>query len=230
MDHALGGPGFLSSRSNFGADISLIFALGFTTLFIISGFLGKRGMGLTHHWMILASMALMFGYFIFYYNVRRLGVESYADRLHYGEGLTYMKLFRPVLLVHFVTVVLSSFFAFYTTITGYRAAERVDGEMKLSNKRLPLSKPLWVIGFLWFAFLLWTLSVILGSVHGSRGLSFGLMFITVGYLLPALLALVIHKNLPFAEGRHRFMGRVTVGLYALLLVTSTLTWSILYVL
>jgi uncharacterized membrane protein YozB (DUF420 family) len=230
MDHALGGPGFLSSRSNFGADISLIFALAFTTLFIISGFVARKGFGLTHHWMILTSMTLMFGYFIYYYNVRRLGVESYSDKIHFGAGLAYMKFFRPVLLVHFTTVVLSSFFAIYTAITGFRAAERIDGEMKLSDKRLTLSKPLWSIGLLWLGFIIWTLSAILGSVHGDRGFSFAVMFIVIGYLLPAGIALVIHKTLPYAERRHRVMGRVTVGLYGLLLVTSILTWSILYVL
>jgi len=218
-------PGFFSSRSTLGSDISYLFAVLFTVLFLISGMLAKKHKGLTHHKMILISMVTMFLYFIYYYQVRRLGVSSMADEIVFpGPDWVYQKVFRPALMVHFMAVTFSIILAIYMIINGFKTAVRNNGEMTLENKRLKLSIPLWGLGLAWLVFLTWWLF----SVH-QFGWGYRIMFLALGYFIPAAVAMLIHKTLPESEKRHRVLGTICLGLFAGLLVTSTLVFCLLYV-
>ena len=214
-----------------GSDISLVLAVVFTSMFIYAGYLARQGDGMAHRRVIFGSMTAMFGYFIYYYKVRRLGYISFSDQLGMsGENSLRSALFKPVLLLHFTVVSLSTFASFYTVISGIRGAVSRGGKLILEKTRLPLSRPLWIAGLVWLGLLLWWVFYWWGGVHrGDLGLTYKLMFVMLGYAIPAAIALTIHKVFPFAEERHRFMGRLTVGLFITLLFTSIATYSLLYV-
>ena len=55
------------------------------------------------------------------------------------------------------------------------------------------------------------------------------MFLSIGYFIPAALAVLIQKTLPESEKRHRVLGTICLGLFAGLLLTSTLAYCLLYV-
>lgn len=167
----------------------------------------------------------MIAYFVFYYRVRRLGLDSFADQLDFlGDGTTRSTLFRPVLWSHFLIVCLSTFFGVYTIISGFKAAIKQNGRMVLENYRLSMSKIAWIISFIWLIFLVWWLQ----TIHASKPF-YMVIFLIFGYFLPASAALTVHKLLPFSEHRHRILGRVCMMLFACLIITSTLTYSILYI-
>jgi uncharacterized membrane protein YozB (DUF420 family) len=225
MESFLDTPGFLSSRSSLASDVSFLFAVLFSGLFLVSGYFAIKNHGATHHRMILFSTVSMFVYFIYYYRVRRMGFASFTDQVDFaGEGLVYTSVFRPLLWTHFLIVTLSTFFAVYTVISGFKAAVRQNGQMLLKNIRLSPSKVLWSISFIWLIFLGWWLQTVHAFTLGYRAI---LLFF--GYILPAGIAFAIHKALPFSERRHRILGRLCLVLFACLLVTSTLTYSMLYI-
>jgi uncharacterized membrane protein YozB (DUF420 family) len=231
MATTLAGPGFLSARSNLGSDLSITLAVTFTALFIIAGYQGMKGKGLSHHRMILASMCAMFAYFLYYYKIRRLGYISFTDTIDFeNSGWMYSTLFKPTLYVHFLMVTLATFFSIYMIITGFRTAVRKDGStMVLQEGRVAPSPILWGAGLVWFAFLLWVLVAWWPSHHPGMGIVYKFFFLGFGYLIPAGTALLIHKILPEAERRHRVIGKICIALFAGLLVTSSFTYSILYI-
>lgn len=225
MESIIEAEGFLSSRSTLASDMSFIFAISFSALFLISGYVAMNNHGALHHKMILFSMVSMIAYFAFYYRVRRLGLDSFADQLNFlGDGTVKSSLFRPVLWAHFLTVCLSTFLGVYTIISGFKAVIKQKGRMVLTNDRIPLSKIGWIIGFIWLIFLAWWLQ----TVHAFDTV-YRVIFLIFGYFLPAFVALIIHKLLPFSGNRHRILGRLCMLLYACLIITSTLTYSLLYI-
>ena len=214
-----------------GADISLILVVIFTSMFIYSGYLARQGEGMAHRRMVFGSMIAMIGYFIYYYKIRQLGYISFADQSGMkGEGSIRAMLFGPVLILHFSVVCLSTFASFYTVTSGFRGAAIHEGRLVLGNERLPLSKPLWIAGLVWLGFLSWWVFYWWGGIHkGNLGMHYKVMFLALGYIIPASIALTIHKVFPLAEQRHRFMGRLTAGLFTLLLFSSGAIYSLLYV-
>ena len=225
MIELLNNPGFLSSRSTLGSDISYFFAAGFTMLFLIAGLLAKRGHGLAHHRMILFSMTIMVLYFIYYYEVRRLGVTSFADQIHFdGPQWVYQKIFRPVMIAHFLMVTSSIFLATYMIINGFRTAIKRDGALILKSERLAISKALWTISLVWLGLLAWWVF----SVH-KFGWGHRTMFLAFGFFIPAMLAIITQKVLPDSARRHRMLGRLCLAMFAGLLATSTMVYYLLYV-
>ncbi len=225
MVEFLEGPGFFSSRSNLGSDISFLFAVLFSTMYLISGYQAVKKRGKIHHRMILVSMVSMFAYFIFYYKVRRLGYASFTDQIHFQDsGRLYTSSFRPILYIHFTFVCLSVFLAVYTVISGFKAAVNRDGRLVLENRRLGASKLLWSLGFIWLVVLTWWLLSIHAFSWGYR-----VIFLFLGYFLPAAVAFFANMVLPFSEHRHRILGRLCMASFAGLLLTSTITYSMLYI-
>jgi hypothetical protein len=55
------------------------------------------------------------------------------------------------------------------------------------------------------------------------------MFLSLGYFIPASLMFLTGKALPYSERRHRIMGRLCLGMFVLLLVTSTSVYYLLYI-
>jgi len=225
MESLIEAKGFLSARTTLASDVSFLFALTFPSLFLISGYMAMQNQGALHHKMILFSMVSMFAYFVFYYRVRRLGLDSFADQARLlGDGTLLSAAFKPVLWTHFLVVCLSSFFGIYTIISGFKAALKQNGRMILINRQVTLSRTAWSISFIWLIFLGWWLQV----VHAFDTI-YKIIFLIFGYFLPASIALVIHKLLPFSERRHRILGKLCLLLFACLIVTSTLAYSLLYI-
>ncbi len=222
----LNSPGFLSGRSTVGSDVSYIFAVLFTGLFLGAGYLARKKRGLVHHRMILASMTAMSLYFVYYYLVRRLGFVSLTDQIVYpGSQWEYSHVFRPILILHFIAVTFSSFFAIYMIVNGFRTAVRTEeGVMELRDGRLGISLVAWGVSVVWLGILLWFLFAFHSFSWGHK-----ITFLAMGYFIPAGIALLIQKALPFSERRHRVLGKICLILFALLLLTSTLTYSLLYV-
>ncbi|MGK7344592.1 MAG: hypothetical protein ACNS63_02130, partial [Candidatus Nitrospinota bacterium M3_3B_026] len=198
----LNAPGILSGKSTIGSDMSYILSVAFTLLFLISGLLARRGMGLAHHRMMLVSMLAMFGYFVFYYEVRRLGVASLADQAGFeGPVWVYRRIFRPALYFHFLMVTLSSFSAIYMIFNGFRTASARDGKMTLEERAVKRSGRLWLAGFAWLAFLSWW-----AFSHPRLDLWHRAMILSFGYFLPAAMALAVGRLLPDSARRHRTLG------------------------
>ncbi len=226
MEQILSGSGFLSSRSSFGSDLSLILAISFTCLYFVAGYFAAKGKGLTHHRLIITSTLAMFGYFLYYYKVRNLGYKSFADQIEFSSlGWIQANLFTPVIYTHFLIVVLSTFVALYAMATGFKASTNINGKLMLKNELATISKLGWALGFIWLAILLWWIFV----QHGFS-IEYAIAFLILGYFLPVSIALYIHQVLPTLERRHRVIGKISIALFLCLLVTSTLSYSILYIL
>ena len=225
MESIIEAEGFLSSRSTMASDVSFLFAISFSALFLISGYIAMNNNGTLHHRMIGFSMISMFAYFVFYYRVRSLGLDSFADQVHLQvNNSLFRATFKPVFWTHFLIVSLSTFFAIYTVISGFKASVKQNGQMILTNNRVILSKIAWSISFIWLIFLAWWLQ----SIHALNTM-YRVTFLIFGYFLPASVALIIHKLLPLSGKKHKILGRLCMMLFACLIITSTLTYSLLYI-
>lgn len=225
MVNFLQSPGFLSDRSNLGSDISLLFALLFSSMYVISGFQAFKKRGLRHHRMILVSAVIMCAYFVFYYNVRQFGLASFTDRINFaGSGQLSAGLFKPILYLHFTIVCLSLFLATYTILSGLKTSVRNGDTLILRSQRIGISKKMWFISFIWLALLTWWLV----SMH-AFGWGYKILFLFLAYFLPAMIAIFINKALPFSDHRHRILGRLCMVSFAVLFLTSTVTYSLLYI-
>lgn len=217
-------PGFLSAKSTFGSDISYLFAVIFTALFLIAGRFAFKRQGGTHHRMILISMVTMIAYFTYYYLVRRLGLASLEDQINFdGPPWVYQKVFKPVLMIHFLMVSLSTFIAIYMVGNGFRTSYVINNRLVLRNEPVRSSKALWGAGFIWLAILVWWAfsTPLFGWGHRS-------MMLFLGYFLPLALTLAIRRALPKSERRHRILGRICLALFAGLLLTSSVAYYLLY--
>ena len=119
--------------------------------------------------------------------------------------------------------------AFYMLSQGFRASKKVDGEYFLKEGRLKVSPRKFKI--VMFTILgCWTLLQITLLVTRDNpmgaSIAYTLIFITVALVVS--LEKLIEKVLPDGAKRHRVLGRVTMIIYALILVTSTATYLMLY--
>lgn len=225
MESIIEAEGFLSSRSTLASDMSFLFAISFAALFLLSGYIAMNNQGSLHHKMILFSMVSMISYFVFYYKVRSLGLDSFADQVHLQVNNTLFRAtFKPIFWTHFLVVCLSTFAAIYTIISGFKAAIKQNKQMILKNERISLSRVAWGISFIWLIFLAWWLQ----TIH-ALNTAYRATFLIFGYFLPALIVLTVHKLLPFTGQRHRILGKLCMLLFASLIITSTLTYSLLYI-
>jgi uncharacterized membrane protein YozB (DUF420 family) len=222
----LNGPGLFSARSTLGSDISLIFAVIFILSFILAGQLARGKKGVRHHRTILFSMALMITYLGYYYKIRQMGLSSAADQMHFkGPAWFYGAIFRPLLYLHITLVASTLYLSFYMLINGFIAKFPLDdGNMTLKTGIVKTSWTLWGIGIAWFAFLLWKL-----APSQNLDITHKAIIFTLGFFLPAGVSLLIHKTLPKADQRHRTVGRITMILFSLMLVTTTVTYYLIYI-
>ena len=223
-------PGFLAPSGTIGADVSYLLALVFTILFLIAWRMAKKAQGTRHHKLILVSMVAMIVYFVAYYYARSLGVLSFEGREGFGgPDDVYENIFVPVLTTHLILVTLGMVLAFYMIPQGFRASDKSGGEYRLKSGELKM-KPrtfklvLYTIVGCWAlvqAFLL----AVRQSPFGAS-VAYGLIFLTV--VLVVSLEKLIEKMLPDGARRHRILGRTTMVIFALILVTSTATYLMLY--
>ena len=230
METLLAEPGFLAPSGTIGADVSYILAVIFTVLFLIAWRMAKKAQGTRHHKLILVSMVSMIVYFVGYYYARSLGVLSFEGREGFGgPDDIYENVFIPVLSTHLLLVVLGLIFAFYMLSQGFRASKKVQGEYLLKEGKLKISSRKFKIVMLTI-FGCWAVVqvMLLATRETPMGASiaYALIFLTVA--LVASLEKLIEKLLPDGARRHRVLGRVTMVIFALILVTSTATYIMLY--
>ena len=231
MKTLLAEPGFLASSGRIGADVSYLLAVVFTVLFLVSWGMAKKAQGTRHHNLILVSMVAMIVYFCAYYYARQLGVLSFEGREGFGgPDDVYDNVFVPVLTTHLSLVVFGMILAFYMLSQGFRASEKVGGDYHLRTGELKVSPRRFKIVMLTilgcWAFVQILLLVFRENPFGAS-VAYALIFATVA--LVASLEKLIEKMLPDGAKRHRGLGRTTMVIYALILVTSTATYLMLYV-
>ncbi len=230
MKAFLAEPGFLAPSGTIGADLSYLLAVVFTVLFLIAWGFAKKAQGTRHHKLILISMVSMIVYFCGYYYARQLGVLSFEGREGFGgPDEVYENVFKPVLITHLTLVVLGMILAFYMISQGFRASEKVGGEYLLKEGALNVSARRFKIGM--FTILgCWALNqtLLLEFRDNPLGASvaYGLIFGTVALVVS--LEKLIEKLLPDGAKRHKVLGRATMVIYALILITSTATYIMLY--
>ncbi len=223
-------PGFLAPAGTIGADISYLLALVFTILFLVSWAMAKKAQGTRHHKLILVSMVSMIVYFVAYYYARSLGVLSFEGREGFGgPDHVYENVFVPVLTTHLILVTLGLVLAFYMIPQGFRASKINCGEYSLTPGELKM-KPRTFKVFMFTILGCWAVVqvLLLATRENPFGASvaYGLIFLTVALVVS--LEKLIEKLLPDGARRHRILGRFTMVIYALVLVTSTATYLMLY--
>ena len=223
-------PGFLAPSGTIGADVSYLLALVFTILFLIAWRMAKKAQGTRHHKLILVSMVAMMVYFVAYYYARSLGVLSFEGREGFGgPDDVYENIFIPVLTTHLILVTLGMILAFYMIPQGFRASDKSGGEYRLKSGELKM-KPRTFKLVLFTIVGCWALvQALLLAVRQSpfgASVAYGLIFLTVALVVS--LEKLIEKMLPDGARRHRIIGRTTMVIFALILVTSTATYLMLY--
>ena len=223
-------PGFLAPSGTIGADVSYLLALVFTILFLIAWRMAKKAQGTRHHKLILVSMVAMMVYFVAYYYARSLGVLSFEGREGFGgPDDVYENIFVPVLTTHLILVTLGMILAFYMIPQGFRASDKSGGEYRLKSGELKM-KPRTFKLVLFTIVGCWALvQALLLAVRQSpfgASVAYGLIFLTVALVVS--LEKLIEKMLPDGARRHRIIGRTTMVIFALILVTSTATYLMLY--
>jgi uncharacterized membrane protein YozB (DUF420 family) len=230
METLLAEPGFLAPSGTIGADVSYILAVIFTVLFLIAWGMAKKAQGTRHHKLILVSMVSMIVYFVGYYYARSLGVLSFEGREGFGgPDDVYENVFIPVLSTHLILVILGLIFAFYMLSQGFRASKKVEGEYLLREGKLKISSRKFKIVMLTI-FGSWAVVqvLLLATRENPMGASIAYTLIFVTVALVASLEKLIEKLLPDGAKRHRVLGRMTMVIFALILITSTATYIMLY--
>lgn len=214
-----------------GADLSYLLAVIFTLSFIASWWLAKKGDGTKHHNLIFVSMLAMVVYFVTYYYFRQLGVLALEGKEGFGGPKeVYDNVFVPVLSVHLILVTVGLIMAFYMVIEGFRASVKVDGVYRLKDGELKASSKKFRI--VMFTILgLWAANQaflsLVRKVSWQSSLAWAIIFGVIAFVVS--VEKLVEKWLPDGARRHRILGRGTIVIYALLLVTSTLTYLLLYV-
>ncbi|PIQ95409.1 MAG: hypothetical protein COV67_15095 [Nitrospinae bacterium CG11_big_fil_rev_8_21_14_0_20_56_8] len=231
MKEILAKPGFLTAGGTVGADISYLLALIFTGMYLFSWWLAKKAEGTRHHKLIFASMVAMIVYFVAYYYARQLGVLALEGKEGFGgPPSVYESVFLPILRVHLTLVTLGLVLAPYMIIEGVRATEIVEGKHVLKEGNLQIRSKtfrtilLTLLG-LWGANQLFIL--LFRGASTGKSIAWALIFATIALVVS--LEKGIEKLWPDGARRHRMLGRGTMVIYALTLVSSTLTYLMLYV-
>jgi len=230
MEQLLKKPGFMVESGTLGADLSYLLAVIFTVMFLTAWVMAKKGLGTSHHKLILVSMVSMVIYFVGYYYAKGLGVLAKEGPEGFGGPQEiYDNIFMPILTTHVYLVVLGLILTPYMIVEGFRASEKTNGDYTLKSGTLQADPAkfrrvwLWILG-------LWGLVEVLCLVAGKKWqaqLAYFLIFATFAVVVG--LEKGIQKWLPDGAHRHRVMGRFTMVLFALILCTSTATYLMLYV-
>jgi uncharacterized membrane protein YozB (DUF420 family) len=230
MQEFLKKPGFMVQSGTMGADLSYLLAVIFTVLFLVAWWMAKKGQSTHHHKLALISMVSMLVYFVAYYYARNLGALAAEGKEGFGgPPEIYDNVFSPILFTHVSLVVLGLILGPYLIVEGYRACDKVGGEYVLRSGELKADPKkfrriwLWILG-------LWALMEIFCLIRGKpwqAQLAYFLIFATIALVVG--LEKLIEKWLPDGAHRHRVLGRVTMVMFALILITSTATYLMLYV-
>ncbi len=236
MKEFLDRPGFLKTYGTFGVDLTFVLAIFFTVLFMIGWYYARRARGKAHHTLTLWAMLAMVGYFLFYYLSRQLGALSFTGGSggqagFGGPEIIYKWIFNPILTIHIIIV--SVGLAFYMIPLGFRTSRVIEGRRVLiSGPVQGGSKPFtrWVLLIsLALGLIFPTLrSIFRGYFSVRLYVDWIIVCIVIG-LLVILVEKIGTKFYQDGERPHRALGVFTMILYAIALVTSTLTYVMLYV-
>ena len=222
-------PGFLGTHATLGADVSYILAVLFTVLFLIGWYLAAKHHGSRHHGFTLWATIGMFAYFTVYYLTRRLGVLALEGKEGFGgSDWMYHNVFSPILTVHILLVTVGLVLSVYMIILGYRASYKIEGKRLLrEGSDLFMSER----SFYKYLIIILAVMALLAFIRcsGTRCVA----VYAAGYLIVAFVFLMekgIEKIMPVGAKRHRFLGRLTMAIFIVVLITSTLTYLFLYIL
>lgn len=192
--------------------------------------MAKKAEGTRHHNLILVSMVAMLVYFVAYYYARSLGVLSFEGREGFGgPDDVYENIFMPVLTTHLILVTLGMVLAFYMIPQGFRASAKANGEYSLKPgdlKMKPRTFKIVMFTILGCWAVVQALLLVTRDNPFGASVAYGMIFLTVA--LVTSLEKLIEKMLPDGARRHRILGRTTMIIFALILVTSTATYLMLY--
>ena len=231
MQKLLAQPGFLAPSGTFGADLSYLLAVLFTVMFLFAWGLAKKGLGTQHHRLIFVSMVSMLIYFIGYYYARQLGVLTLEGKEGFGGPLdVYENIFLPTLTTHLVLVCLGLILSIYMIFQGFRACDKIEGNYILQSRELRSNPKIFkytmtILGGVWAANQL--ILTFIRQKSFAASLAWAIIFGVIALVI--YLEKFIEKSLPDGANRHRILGRVTMVIFALILVTSTLVYLMLYV-
>ncbi|MCL0045254.1 DUF420 domain-containing protein [Nitrospinaceae bacterium] len=231
MQKLLAQPGFLAPSGTFGADLSYLLAVLFTVMFLFAWGLAKKGLGTQHHKLIFVSMVSMLIYFIGYYYARQLGVLTLEGKEGFGGPLdVYENIFLPTLTTHLVLVCLGLILSIYMIFQGFRACDKIEGDYILQSRELRSNPKIFkytmaILGGVWAANQL--ILTFIRQKSFAASLAWAIIFGVIALVI--YLEKFIEKALPDGANRHRILGRVTMVIFALILVTSTLVYLMLYV-
>ena len=129
--------GFLGTHGTLGADLSYLFAVLFTALFLVGWYQGKKHKGNVHHGLTLWGMVTMLAYFTSYYWFRGLGVLALEGRSGFGgPDWVYNKIFTPTIAIHIILVTFGIVIAIYLVVLGFRASVKENGKRFLKEEAL----------------------------------------------------------------------------------------------
>ena len=231
MKEILAKPGFLAPYGTFGADLSYLLAVVFTVMFLFAWRLAKKGRGTQHHKLIFLSMVSMLIYFVGYYYARQLGVLSLEGKEGFGgPQVIYDKVFVPILTTHLILVILGLILAIYMIFQGFRACDKIGADYILQNRELKVNPKTFKTIMITLAGMWAGNQLILTFIRhksSAASLAWAIIFAVIG--LVVYLEKFIESSLPDGAKRHQVLGRVTMIIFALILVTSTMTYLMLYV-
>lgn len=224
--NALQSPGFLSSKSSLGSDISILFALGYITLFLVAGHFARKKKGAMHHRMVLLSLLALAGYLVYYYHVRKMGIKSAIDMAGFS-GPDWMRRYAmiPLIYLHVSVVFLSLYSTLYMAINGFKARFPMDGGSRM-ELRTGAAKPsivLWTAGMILAAGIIWIL-----SKSGRIDLTHKVFILALCVVIPMAASVAIHLRYPTLDKRHRAVGGACLFIYKLLFVTTSSVYLLIY--
>ncbi len=226
MKKFLTSPGFLSPYGTFGADFSSVMAWGFTLLFVYGWYLGKKHQGQRHHLVTLWGMVAMLAYFTTYYLARGLGALSIEGKEGFGgPDWVYDYIFSPMLTIHILVISLGLVLAVYMIVLGFRSSAMKKSIRYLKSEPLVMEKKSFNTVLIGGAVIFGLLAVI-----RSGPLARYIVYLA-GFLLVAMVLFAerwFERAIPDGAKRHRKLGTFTMVLYVIALVTSTVTYVMLY--
>ena len=213
-----------------GADLSYLLAVVFTVLFLTAWWMAKKGQGTRHHKLAFVSLISMVVYFVAYYYARNLGALAAEGKEGFGGPQNiYDNVFTPILYTHIYLVIFGLILGPYLIVEGYRACDKVGGEYVLKPGILKADPKKFIRIWLWILGI-WAVVEVLCLVAGKPWKSqLAYFIILMVFAVVVGLEKLIEKWLPDGARRHRILGRATMIMYALILITSTATYLMLYV-
>lgn len=226
MKEFLAQGGFLARYSTLGADLSFLLAILFTILFLKAWSWAKKHKGNSHHWLILTAMVTMISYFVFYYLTRRLGVLAIEGREGFGgPDWVYDYIFTPIVTIHILVVSIGLVMALYMITLGFRVSFFDDGRRFLRAGELRIGRKQFIILSLGGMAILFLIALF--RCNTIRCASIYISFY-ITLLVVLGIEKIVERFLPDGSRRHRLIGKFTMSLYLIALITTTSTYLLLY--